>query len=156
MPINYDDYPPNWSSEIVPRILERAGNCCEVCGIRNRATPYSIPIRCVTRGQVIASVRRIWVSDTGDMIRLKGIQWFDVKRVRVILTVGHLDHDVENHDVSDDRLKAMCQICHLHYDLEEKMHRVEEANRQVQDTLDGFSDEDLTGPAEEDEQLSEQ
>jgi hypothetical protein len=35
MPIDYSKYPPNWKSEIRPRILERACNCCEVCGSKN-------------------------------------------------------------------------------------------------------------------------
>lgn len=30
-------YPPNWYSEIRPRILKRAGNKCELCGIKNYA-----------------------------------------------------------------------------------------------------------------------
>lgn len=33
----------------------------------------------------------------------------------VVLTVAHLDHQPENSD--DDNLAAMCQRCHLHYDL---------------------------------------
>lgn len=79
MPINYQKYPPNWASEIVPRIKERAGHKCEHCGIAN----YSI-------------------KDNG---------------TKVILTVAHLDHDSTNHEVSDDRLAALCQACHLRYDL---------------------------------------
>ena len=35
---------------------------------------------------------------------------------KVVLTIGHLDHDKENHEVSDDRLRAWCQKCHLGYD----------------------------------------
>lgn len=36
MPCNYKrDYPSNWFTEIRPRILERAKNCCEQCGIAN-------------------------------------------------------------------------------------------------------------------------
>lgn len=37
MPINYSKYPPNLKTEIRPRILARANNCCEVagCGLRN-------------------------------------------------------------------------------------------------------------------------
>lgn len=34
MPIDYSKYPPDWQ-ERRARILERAGNCCEQCGIRN-------------------------------------------------------------------------------------------------------------------------
>jgi hypothetical protein len=42
---------------------------------------------------------------------------------KVILTIAHLDHDEENHNVKDDRLKAMCQRCHLRYDAPEKARR---------------------------------
>ena len=35
---------------------------------------------------------------------------------KVILTIAHLDHDPENWDVKDDRLKALCQRDHLAYD----------------------------------------
>jgi protein-arginine kinase activator protein McsA len=35
---------------------------------------------------------------------------------KVVLTIAHLDHDADNWEVSDDRLKAMCQACHLGYD----------------------------------------
>ena len=35
---------------------------------------------------------------------------------RVILTIAHLDHDPGNWEVSDSRLKAMCQKCHNSYD----------------------------------------
>jgi 5-methylcytosine-specific restriction endonuclease McrA len=35
MPINYSKYPPNWKSEIRPRILKRAENRCEYCGAEN-------------------------------------------------------------------------------------------------------------------------
>lgn len=39
-----------------------------------------------------------------------------VKFVKIILTIAHLDHDKLNHDVKLDRLKALCQRCHLNYD----------------------------------------
>ncbi|NBW09817.1 MAG: hypothetical protein EBR82_17510 [Caulobacteraceae bacterium] len=35
MPIDYSKYPPNWLTEIRPRILLRANHCCEVCGVPN-------------------------------------------------------------------------------------------------------------------------
>lgn len=35
---------------------------------------------------------------------------------KVVLTIAHMDHDSENWNVSDDRLKALCQACHLGYD----------------------------------------
>jgi hypothetical protein len=79
MPIDYKKYPPNWRSEIVPRIKERDGNCCKFCGIEN----YTVK----TNG------------------------------TKVVLTIAHLDHDSKNNDVADERLAALCQACHLRYDL---------------------------------------
>lgn len=35
---------------------------------------------------------------------------------QIVLTIAHLDHDKENHQVSIDRLRAWCQQCHLNYD----------------------------------------
>jgi hypothetical protein len=35
LPCDYKKYPANWRTEIRPRILARAGNCCEWCGAEN-------------------------------------------------------------------------------------------------------------------------
>jgi hypothetical protein len=35
MPIDYSKYPKNWKTEIRPKILERAKNRCENCGVKN-------------------------------------------------------------------------------------------------------------------------
>lgn len=35
MPCDYSKYPPNWKTEIRPRILKRAKNKCEFCGAEN-------------------------------------------------------------------------------------------------------------------------
>ena len=94
MPIDYKKYPPNWKSEIRPTILKRAENKCEFCGVEN----YSV-------------VRRVYKN---------GFE----KDVRIILTVAHLDHDETNHEVKLERLRALCQQCHLRYDAKEKYKRV--------------------------------
>lgn len=38
---------------------------------------------------------------------------------KVVLTVAHLNHTPE--DCRDENLRAMCQGCHLHYDIEHHM-----------------------------------
>jgi len=38
-----------------------------------------------------------------------------ITKSKVILTVAHLDHNPEN--CSEENLKALCQKCHLNYDL---------------------------------------
>lgn len=39
----------------------------------------------------------------------------------VVLTIGHLDHDVTNNRFSN--LRAMCQRCHLNYDRADNEYR---------------------------------
>lgn len=41
---------------------------------------------------------------------------------RVVLTIAHMDHDPENWDVKDERLRAWCQLHHNRYD---RKHRNE-------------------------------
>lgn len=108
MPIDYSKYPPNWS-EIRKRILERAGNKCECCGLENKSKVNSFKKNGVT----------VWE----DLTYAEWMHRDCPKHVTVILTIAHLDHDEENHNVTDDRLKAMCQLCHLRYDKEEKQRR---------------------------------
>ena len=43
--------------------------------------------------------------------------------VKVVLTIAHLDHDETNPNPNLDRLKALCQLCHLQYDAKEKYRR---------------------------------
>lgn len=104
MPINYKDYPPNWK-EIRTRILDRAGHRCERCEVPNHATIYRVSKE--------ASSWILWPEGmASEALTLDGF-----KPTRIVLTIAHLDHDKENHDVIDDRLMALCQKCHLEYDL---------------------------------------
>jgi hypothetical protein len=108
MPIDYSKYPPDWS-EIRQRILERAENKCECCGLKNKSKVVSY----------LKNGVRVWED-------ISWQEWKNLntpKQVTVVLTIAHLDHDETNHNVNDDRLKAMCQLCHLRYDSEEKKRR---------------------------------
>lgn len=108
MPIDYSKYPANWS-EIRKDILERAKHKCECCGLDNYSKVNSFK----------RDGKTVWKDLTYQ-------EWIDSgcpKHVTVILTIAHLDHDETNHDVKYDRLKAMCQLCHLRYDSEEKKRR---------------------------------
>lgn len=105
MPINYKEYPPNWKTEIRPAVLARAKDCCEECQAPNYALIYR-PIK----------GKSDWIlapeGHESDAMALDG-----VKFSKIILTIAHLDHDKLNHDVKLDRLQALCQRCHLKYDL---------------------------------------
>lgn len=39
-----------------------------------------------------------------------------VGKIKIVLTIAHLDHDPENWKVSLKRLRALCQKCHIRYD----------------------------------------
>ena|SRR3990167_11548082 len=95
MPINYKEYPKNWITEIRPAVLKRAENHCEFCGVENHSIIYRF-------GKGIND----WVPAGGGN-----------GTTRVVLTIAHLDHDKSNHNIDPKRLKALCQKCHLGYDL---------------------------------------
>lgn len=121
MPIDYSKYPDNWLTEIRPRILERAQHKCELndCGNKNIFPYWSAK----KNGKVVG-----WFEDEE---HAKSIDP-NAKMVRVVLTIAHLDHDEENKDVTDERLMAMCQLCHLRYDAPEKKRRRSEKKNQTQ------------------------
>ncbi len=105
MPINYKEYPTNWKKEIRPAVLARATNCCEECGVPNHAFIYR-----PEKGK--PDWKYMPEGHEADAMGLDG-----VKFVKIILTIAHLDHDKENHNVKLERLKALCQRCHLKYDM---------------------------------------
>jgi hypothetical protein len=104
MPINYKEYPGNWKTEIRPAVIERAKNRCEWCGVKNHSIIHRF-------GKGIndweywpeGMLSEAWTIDKK-------------KSTKIILTIAHLDHDKMNHDVSIERLAALCQKCHLGYD----------------------------------------
>lgn len=88
MPMDRSKYPPDWET-IRARILTRAGS------------PDGGP--------------------KGAKCEFCGIENYTETMItgsRVVLTIAHLDHDPENWEVKDSRLKALCQSCHLAYDAE--------------------------------------
>ena len=118
MPIDYSKYPKNWLSEIRPRIMQRANNKCEICGLEHKSTVYAIKLYIRDKQY---KWRSLWFRNKQDAERedLHG----NMKPVKVVLTIAHLDHDENNHEITDDRLMALCQICHLRYDAKEKYKR---------------------------------
>ena len=112
MPINYKTYPPTWKSKIVPAIMLRSKGACEQCGLIHGSKVWSVQIK-KWRGNKIV-YRRIWLPLDPMLIESKA------KEVTVILTVAHLDNDAWNHSISLDRLKHLCQRCHLKLDAQYK------------------------------------
>lgn len=142
MPIDIKNkYPPDWLTVRVPRILERAGNACEVpgCGKKSGELFYRWKIR----GKVH------WFKTKEEIMTKLKITDFpeDYQPTRTQIQVAHLDHDEWNHDVHDDRLQAMCQLHHLQYDAQEKADR-KKRRAAGKDTADHTSD---NGRADEEE-----
>ena len=109
MPIEYKKYPPNWKSEIVPRILKREKNRCKFCGVKNHSVGYRD-----SEGKFFEVDNSMDLEDPS----------YENKIIGIVLTIAHLDHDEANWNVADDRLAALCQRCHLKYDAPEKRRRM--------------------------------
>jgi hypothetical protein len=129
MPIDYKKYPKDWLKVIRPRIMLRANNTCEYagCDFKHLEEVWAVKYRGRTTG---------WYRDFEEANKLprtkeskynfktkKTVSVPNPKKVKVILNIAHLDHDETNHDVADERLMAMCQLCHLRYDAKEKYRR---------------------------------
>lgn len=125
MPIDYRKYPPNWKSEIRPRILERAGDCCERCGVKNS--------RMIKR-RIVNPACYVYIGsghESGAIfcgpypetdLKYHQSEWdkrpaqqekFN-RPIKIVLTIAHLDNKLTDH--SDENLMAMCQRCHLTHD----------------------------------------
>lgn len=128
MPINYKEYPSNWK-EIRSRILERAKNCCENCGVKNHAIIHR-------HGKGINDWSYWPEGMESEVWTLDGF-----KPTKIILTIAHLDHDKLNHDVSDDRLKALCQKCHLQYDMPRHINNRNYGRNHTINQINLFKDE---------------
>lgn len=95
MTINYKHYPTNWLTEVRPRILARANNCCEQCGVQN----HTWVKRDREHNNSVYVVLTIHHMGTDKPDGTKG------------------DH-TDKMDCRDENLIALCQRCHLAADRE--------------------------------------
>ena len=86
MPINYKEYHPKW--KLISKLIRinRAQNKCEWCGVEN--------------GLIKERVTN---------------KPYQVRYVRIVLTVAHIDHNKNNNRFNN--LAALCQRCHLKHDI---------------------------------------
>jgi hypothetical protein len=92
MPMKLAHYPKHWPA-ISKRIRARSGGRCECSGQCGRHLGKRCPAMVALPHPVTGS--------------------------RVILSAAHLDHSTG--EVSDSMLAAMCQWCHLRYDLKQRL-----------------------------------
>ena len=117
MPMNRKLYPENWEEISRDIRFNRAGNCCEWCGVKNHA----IGARDIYGNWHDDDEIQGMKSDEGYRLFNDGYP----KTIKIILTVAHLGtakpdgSPGDKHDKMDCRpenLAALCQRCHLNYD----------------------------------------
>jgi 5-methylcytosine-specific restriction endonuclease McrA len=117
MPIDYKKYPSNWKTEIVPKVKARDNNSCAFCGIKNYSVGYRIGSQFIpTAGNEMhdkAGNGEISYKEARELVKHCN-ECAEDNLIVIVLTVAHLDHDINNNDLSN--LKALCQKCHLDYD----------------------------------------
>lgn len=135
-PENRARYPKDWPA-ISLRIRERAGQCCEFCGIKNHELGAWIEGKWHTA----------WPKGNGHHDWPKRGEVFPChyedhcewrKCVEVVLTVAHLDHQPENCD--PENLKALCQRCHNLYDMPMRRAGIARRAREALGNPDLFED----------------
>lgn len=122
MPIKYSHYPINWKTEIRPEILNRAKNRCEKCGLNNYVIGYRDKEGHFYTWEYIETELEKHGNDLFYDVLANNIDSRGIAKraTKIILTIAHLDHDIENNEHSN--LMALCQKCHLAMDQDQ--HRI--------------------------------
>lgn len=119
--IDYKKYCKDWKTKVRPEILKRAKNKCESCGVNNYDTGYRDNEGKFYNTKIIIDALE---NDGYDYFSYELSNCWDslgnpTTPIKIVLTIAHLDHDINNNDYSN--LKALCQRCHLRYDI--KQHK---------------------------------
>lgn len=117
MPCDYSKYPANWKG-IRAAVLAREQHCCKECGVKNYEEGYRAVNGDFYSNEYIMDALDKHGDDLFDNVlsncyTKKGEP---TKSIRIVLTVAHLDHDVNNNEM--DNLAALCQYHHLKHDRE--------------------------------------
>ena len=116
MPCDYTRYHPDWHRISRDIRQERAGNKCERCGVPNYTVRLYEDDRIFQEETGFAHYKQAReVADALYVATESSMPGNVVYRATVtVLTVAHLDHDIENNDPAN--LAALCQGCHLGHD----------------------------------------
>lgn len=145
-PENKARYPKIWP-RMRAEVLERAGYACE-------GSP--LYPSCRARQYAVAKwdeAAQAWIIDVAPHLKTRTYQdarqicaensigWEagDPKWIVIVLTVAHLDHD-DLETTRTDRLRALCQRCHLLYDLQQHQANAYQTRRKhkaLGDLFDG-------------------
>lgn len=138
-PENKDRYPKDWP-DIRAKILARARNRCEHCGVRNHALGGRLRdgrfLPALPLGEKL--LRLEWPKPGDTAWCRNGKISERLRIIRIVLTIAHLDHVPEHCD--DDNLRALCQRCHLRHD---RVHHAQTAyatRKAIANTIEMFSE----------------
>jgi len=114
---NRHRYPADWP-EIRARILRRARNRCEECGVPNHAWGWrdgegafhQVRKRPLIEACLGNCRPPFDVASDGGTLHI----------IEIVLTISHTDHDPGN--CADDNLRALCQQCHNRHDRKHRDH----------------------------------
>ncbi|OAZ14360.1 hypothetical protein TH15_00635 [Thalassospira profundimaris] len=136
MPISPENralYPINWP-QIREKILTRAKNHCEWCGVRNHAWGFR-----TDKGRFISvgkrPLRKSGHKDTPFYLARNGTSH---RIVKIVLTIAHV-HNPDPADCRDENLAALCQRCHNRHDApmrRENAKRTRRAKMAIGDLFD--------------------
>ncbi|MBD2700123.1 hypothetical protein IC229_05720 [Spirosoma sp. BT702] len=129
MPIDYSKYHPKWHK--ISRFVRfiRARNRCEHCGVANYAVGYwekgewqrlagNLEADQFGFGEKTSREARKYVRQYNKHCIVDSDQ---PKLKVVILTVAHLDHNIDNNEL--ENLAALCQSCHFRLDRKDNAQR---------------------------------
>jgi len=140
-PENLHRYPKNWPA-IRARILARAGNKCERCGVANHALGGRLSsgqfLPAMPKGETL--LRLDWPNPGETAWCADGTYQEPLRIIRIVLTVAHLNHRPE--DCEPENLLALCQKCHLALDLDHHKataYRTRREGRAAADLFEGNS-----------------
>jgi hypothetical protein len=123
-PENADRYPADWP-QIRQQVLERARHRCEACDVENHAlggrTKGGLWLPALPLGEKMLSLEwprpGSWAFCGHLVGEIEGKRHYvgeELRIIRIVLTIAHLDHTPEN--CALDNLRSWCQRCHLAYD----------------------------------------
>lgn len=121
MPCDYKNYPKNWKS-IRNEILERAENRCECAGECMGLQHLQGDVFSAGLGKIQVKIKLRRCIE----MHMQKPQTFGGRRV--ILTIAHTNKSRNTKCARRDKLKAMCQACHLRFDRNHKKARIENGN----------------------------
>lgn len=112
MPTDMSRYPADWP-QIRERILGRAANKCERCGVANGV--YRAGEQVYRFAEQVDGVWLGWNEETEDGEWVSDPDDLDGKPARIVLTIAHVN-DPDPMNCADDNLQALCQRCHNRLD----------------------------------------